>query len=95
MISYSNDDNTGQFNDAAVRIRTLTKRPLDDELLLLYALYKQGTIGNNITDQPGMFDFKAKAKWNSWSKHRGKSKITARKEYITLVNTLLDKYIES
>lgn len=37
------------FNSAAERIKTLTKRPTDQELLELYALFKQGTFGDNNT----------------------------------------------
>jgi acyl-CoA-binding protein len=38
-----------QFNESAESVKNLTKRPSDDELLELYALYKQGTVGNNDT----------------------------------------------
>ena len=46
----------------------------DDELLQIYALYKQGSIGDNKTDRPGMLDLKGKAKWDAWTKLAGKSK---------------------
>ena len=39
----------------------------DDELKQIYALYKQGTIGDNTTEKPGMLDLKAKAKWEAWN----------------------------
>ena len=41
-----------QFNQAAENIKKLTKRPEDEELLELYALYKQATIGDNNTGNP-------------------------------------------
>ena len=46
----------------------------DDELLQLYSLFKQATVGDVNTDRPGMLDFKGKAKWDAWEKVKGKSK---------------------
>lgn len=64
----------------------------DDELLQIYALFKQGTVGDNNTDKPGMLDFKGKAKWEAWNKVKGKSKEQAQAEYIELARNLLAKY---
>lgn len=44
-----------RFNEAAERVRTLTKRPTDQELLDLYALFKQGTFGDNNTSKLSFF----------------------------------------
>jgi acyl-CoA-binding protein len=38
-----------QFNQAAADVKNLTKRPSDSELLELYALFKQATVGDNNT----------------------------------------------
>lgn len=38
----------------------------DEELLQIYGLYKQGSIGNVNTDRPGFLDLKGKAKWDAW-----------------------------
>ena len=46
----------------------------DDELLMVYSLYKQGTVGDVNTNRPGMLDFKGKAKWDAWEKLKGKAK---------------------
>ncbi|KAL4222272.1 acyl-CoA-binding protein (ACBP)/diazepam binding inhibitor (DBI)/endozepine (EP) [Mactra antiquata] len=35
-----------QFDKAAASIQELTSKPTDEELLELYALFKQGTVGN-------------------------------------------------
>jgi acyl-CoA-binding protein len=64
----------------------------DDELLQIYSLFKQGTVGDNNTEKPGMLDFKGKAKWEAWNKLKGKSKQQAQTEYIELARTLLAKY---
>lgn len=45
----------------------------DDELLQIYGLYKQGSIGDVNTARPGFLDPKGKAKWDAWEKNKGKS----------------------
>ncbi|XP_023177142.1 acyl-CoA-binding protein homolog [Drosophila hydei] len=83
---------TEQFNAAAEKVKTLTKRPSDDEFLELYALFKQATVGDNETSKPGLLDLKGKAKWEAWGKQKGKSTEAAQKEYIAFVETLVAKY---
>ncbi|XP_055603447.1 acyl-CoA-binding protein homolog 1-like [Uranotaenia lowii] len=81
-----------KFNESAERVKTFTKRPTDQELLELYALYKQGTVGDNNTDKPGMFDLKGKAKWQAWSDKKGTTQDAAKEAYIKLVEELTAKY---
>ncbi|KAL7734833.1 hypothetical protein ACLKA6_011114 [Drosophila palustris] len=83
---------TEQFNAAAEKVKSLTKRPSDDEFLELYALFKQATVGDNETSKPGLLDLKGKAKWEAWSKVKGKSTEVAQKEYIAFVEGLVAKY---
>lgn len=83
------------FEKAADAIKDSAKHNVkmtDEELLQIYSLYKQGTVGDNTTPQPGMLDFKGKAKWNAWNGLKGKSKEAAQAEYIALAKTLLQKY---
>lgn len=70
----------------------MKNRPSDDELLKLYGLYKQATVGDVNTERPGVFDFKAKYKWDAWNELKGLSQAEAEKKYIELVNELLEKY---
>jgi len=81
-----------KFDKAATEVRSLPQRPTDDELLLLYGLYKQATVGDNNTSQPWMFQMEARAKWDAWTKQKGKSKEKAQEEYIQLVEQLKQKY---
>ncbi len=76
------------FESAVERSKTLTERPSNDVLLQLYALYKQASEGDVNTDRPGGFDFKNIAKWDAWSKLKGKNQEEARAEYVQLVNRL-------
>ena len=57
----------------------------NDELLTLYSLYKQATVGDCNTERPGMLDFKGKAKWDAWNGIKGKSQTDAKKEYVQTV----------
>lgn len=81
-----------QFQAAAAGVQSLTKRPTNEELLLLYALFKQGSEGDVTEERPIGFDFKAIAKWQAWSDHKGKSKESAMQEYIQLAEKLKTSY---
>mmetsp|Transcript_2442 Transcript_2442/g.2832 ORF Transcript_2442/g.2832 Transcript_2442/m.2832 type:complete len:87 (+) Transcript_2442:127-387(+) len=81
-----------EFTEKADAVQKLTKRPSDDELLDLYGLYKQATVGDNDTAEPSAFNFKAKYKWKSWDKLKGTSQEDAEQQYIKLADELLAKY---
>jgi len=79
------------FKKAAERSKTdIKEKPSNEELLKLYALYKQGDEGDIEGEKPGGFDFKAIAKYNAWEELKGKPSEEAMKEYIELVNKLAD-----
>ena len=67
--------NSKEFTMAANAVKHL-----HEELLKLYGLFKQSTMGDNNNDTPGFLDFK------------GKNTHTSEVEYITLVNELIQKY---
>jgi diazepam-binding inhibitor (GABA receptor modulator, acyl-CoA-binding protein) len=77
-----------QFDSAVARSRELTSRPSNEDLLQLYALYKQATEGDLTGERPGGFDFKAIAKHDTWAELKGKSKDEAMREYVALVDRL-------
>ncbi|MDQ2657620.1 MAG: acyl-CoA-binding protein [Bacteroidota bacterium] len=79
---------TEQFTSAISRSRELTSRPSNEDLLSLYALYKQATEGDVSGERPGGFDFKAIAKYDAWAEVKGKSKEDAMREYVALVERL-------
>jgi len=81
-----------EFEKAVARSKDLTKRPSNEELLQLYALYKQATEGDVSGERPGGFDFKAIAKFDAWEELKGKSQDQAMQEYVTLVNSLEQQY---
>ncbi|KAI3356601.1 hypothetical protein L3Q82_017799 [Scortum barcoo] len=81
-----------KFDTAAAEVKQLKAKPTDEEMLQVYSLFKQATVGDVNTGRPGMFDFTGKAKWDAWEKQKGKSKEDAMNEYINLVEQLKEKY---
>ncbi|KAF8951445.1 Acyl-CoA-binding domain-containing protein 1, partial [Haplosporangium bisporale] len=79
---------SAEFDAAAVKVKTLTTSPSNSDLLELYALFKQATVGNNTTARPGMFDPKGKAKWDAWEAKKNVTAEDAEKQYIALVEKL-------
>ena len=80
------------FEKAVIKSKELTQRPTNDELLTLYALYKQATEGDNSEERPGGFDFKGAAKHDAWEKLKGKPMEVCMTDYITFVEELHRKY---
>jgi len=76
------------FQNAVNRSQQLPKRPSNEELLTLYALFKQASEGDVSGDRPGGFDFKAIAKYDAWTEKKGISKDQAMQDYIKLVDRL-------
>jgi len=81
-------DLQAQFEAAANAAQSLAKRPDNDTLLQLYALYKQATAGDAAGGRPGFTDFVGRAKYDAWAKQKGTSKDNAMQRYIALVESL-------
>jgi len=81
-----------EFNAAVSQSKQLTQRPTNEELLELYALFKQSTEGDVSGDRPGGFDFKAIAKYDAWVEKKGISKEEAMQQYVKLVSKLQSQY---
>lgn len=76
------------FNSAVSQSKELPSRPSNEDLLQLYALFKQATDGDVSGDRPGGFDFKAIAKYDAWAEKKGTDKEQAMQEYVRLVERL-------
>jgi acyl-CoA-binding protein len=81
-------DLAAKFEDAQRRVKELTRTPASDELLELYAFYKQATSGDVAGARPGMLDIKGRAKFDAWTKKKGTSKDDAMTKYVALVDRL-------
>ena len=80
------------FEQAGAAAKSLPERPDNDTMLQLYALYKQGSVGDVSGSKPGMFDFVAAAKYEAWERFKGVSQESAQKQYIDLVKSLGGKF---
>jgi acyl-CoA-binding protein len=77
-----------RFEDAQARVKNLSKAPSNEDLLELYALYKQATAGDVSGSRPGMMDFKGRAKFDAWTGKKGISKDKAMESYVAVVDRL-------
>ena len=73
---------------AVARVNALPKSPSTSDMLELYGLYKQSTVGDVTGSRPGMLDPKGRAKWDAWSSRKGTSKEQAREGYVALAKKL-------
>ncbi|XP_029372050.1 acyl-CoA-binding protein-like [Echeneis naucrates] len=83
---------TDSFNKAAEEVKVLKQKPSNEEMVGLYGLYKQATVGDVNIERPGMFDFTGKTKWDAWDAKKGLSKDEAMAAYVELVEKLKSKY---
>ncbi|RWR86847.1 acyl-CoA-binding protein [Cinnamomum micranthum f. kanehirae] len=80
-----------EFEEHAAKAKTLPQTTTNENLLILYGLFKQATIGPVNTSRPGMFSMKERAKWDAWKAVEGKSKDEAMSDYITKIKQLLEE----
>ncbi|THF86841.1 acyl-CoA-binding protein [Deinococcus sp. KSM4-11] len=76
------------FEQAQLDVKTLTRKPGVPELLQLYALYKQGSLGDVQGDRPRGFDLAGGAKFDAWAALSGTPPEQAQEEYVALVMKL-------
>lgn len=81
-------DIKSQFEAAVAQSKQLDERPDNATLLKIYSLYKQATEGNATGERPSFTDMVARAKWDAWNAHKGKSSEQAMQEYIDLIDDL-------
>jgi len=77
------------FEQAQKDVKTLTKRPSNEDMLALYSLFKQGSSGDVSGSRPGMMDLVGRAKYDAWAKLKGTTNDQAMQQYIAKVKALL------
>jgi diazepam-binding inhibitor (GABA receptor modulator, acyl-CoA-binding protein) len=77
-----------KFEAATKAVTKLAKRPNNDQMLELYALYKQATDGDVKGSRPGMLDLTGRAKFDAWTKKKGLATSDAMKAYTDVVARL-------
>lgn len=81
-------DLSARFEQAALDVQQLPKRPENDALLKLYGLYKQATSGDASGARPGVLDMGGRLKYDAWAKLKGTAADQAKADYIALVEQL-------
>ncbi|XP_063095933.1 acyl-CoA-binding domain-containing protein 6 isoform X4 [Cavia porcellus] len=79
---------TELFEKAAAHLQGLIQVASREQLLYLYARYKQVRVGNCNTPKPSFFDFEGKQKWEAWKALGDSSPTQAMQEYIAVVKKL-------
>ncbi|XP_071777917.1 acyl-CoA-binding domain-containing protein 6 [Centroberyx gerrardi] len=82
------EDLEREFEAAADRLRDLVQTAGRDQLLYLYARYKQVKVGKCNTAKPGFFDFEGQRKWQAWKQLGDMEAEQAMQEYVSCVNAL-------
>ncbi|XP_064310586.1 acyl-CoA-binding domain-containing protein 6 isoform X2 [Phalacrocorax carbo] len=77
-----------QFEQAAQRLPALLPAASKEQLLYLYARYKQVKFGTCNTPKPSFFDFEGKQKWEAWKALGDTSPHQAMQEYVATVKKL-------
>lgn len=77
-----------KFENVADRAQNLPEKPSNDELLKMYALYKQATEGDVSGERPGLTDFQGRAKYDAWAEREGMDEREAMQQYIDFVESL-------
>lgn len=76
------------FDKAVAESKTLPEKPDNMTLLQIYALYKQGSVGDVDGKRPGFTDMVGRAKWDAWNEKKGMSQAEAQQAYIDLIESL-------
>jgi len=81
-----------KFKQSEQIVKTLNKRPTNNELLKLYALFKQATVGDISGKRPSLINVKERAKWDAWKAIEGTEKNSAMENYCNTVEKLVEVY---
>lgn len=86
-------DLEADFRSAAEEVHQLPERPSNEELLELYALFKQASEGDVAGKRPSLMDFKGRAKYDSWASVDGMGREEAMRTYVALARRLAETYV--
>jgi len=81
-------DINAAFDQAQQDVKTLSKRPSNDDLAFLYGHYKQATQGDVTGRRPGRLDMVGRAKYDAWTKASGLTAEDAMRRYVDKVASL-------
>ena len=81
-------DLKSRFDAAVAHSKDLSERPDNMTLLKLYALFKQGSLGDNMDKKPSFSDMVGRAKWEAWTTLKGTTADDAMQQYVDLIESL-------
>ena len=81
-------DLKSRFDAAVANSKDLSERPDNMTLLKLYALFKQGSLGDNTDKKPGFSDMVGRATWEAWTTLKGTTADDAMQQYVDLIESL-------
>ncbi|MEY4563907.1 MAG: hypothetical protein RLZZ618_3184 [Pseudomonadota bacterium] len=81
-------DLNARFEQARADSKNLPEKPNNMTLLHLYALYKQGSVGDVEGKRPGFTEMVDRAKYDAWEMVKGMSQDEAKQGYIDKVEDL-------
>jgi acyl-CoA-binding protein len=76
------------FEQAVRDYSQLESLPAGEDMLAIYSLYKQATVGDVQGERPPLTDFTARAKHDAWARLCGMSRDDAMQRYVDKVNAL-------
>ncbi|CAI9611739.1 unnamed protein product [Staurois parvus] len=82
------DELSAHFEQAAKHAQNLAHVATTEQLLYLYARYKQVKVGKCTTSKPGFFDYEGKQKWDAWKSLGDYSRQQAMHDYIETIKKL-------
>ncbi len=82
-----------KFVKAFNELSELEENLAPDIMLKLYAYYKQAVLGNTFSFE-GEVDVRNAFKFNAWAQLNGMTEENAKKQYIKLVNNILNNQIK-
>tara|TARA_Y100000389_G_C17305098_1_gene434972 strand:- start:134 stop:409 length:276 start_codon:yes stop_codon:yes gene_type:complete len=80
-----------KFNNACNLIKIYPTPIENKDLLYLYGMYKQASIGNCNISEPSSYNLKEHAKWNEWNNNKNIAKSVAMAFYTSKVDELYKK----
>lgn len=92
-MSASNSNLDAEFDSACQAVKEFTSKPTDDELLGLYALYKQAVVGDVVCSRPNIFAVRERLKYDAWEALKGRlTQEQAKVKYIKFAAKLAKQY---
>ncbi|XP_013104670.2 acyl-CoA-binding domain-containing protein 6 [Stomoxys calcitrans] len=82
------DENDVIFTKATQQVQKTHDKIMPNDLLQLYGLFKQATVGKCNTSKPSMFAMQARAKWSAWEELGSMSSEKAKELYVEKVKQL-------